>query len=329
MQKQIIQAIKNFDIEKLKVLLDDDLSYMDVTKSLFIKSLKKEFDFAKKNDCHKFDDVFFGICESCNKGCEGMTFLSNDGYYLDLYIEGKDEHSIDDIYICNKLTNVVKLDKIQCLGFSFYNDELLKFRPTSEYTLVKDQYALLRSELKNLEHNILLDKFENWYSSFQYIRDYIDNLGPFASLDYKLFMDASHLLDRIERVLEIKKTANYAIDALISYEIAQSERDKLIWYYENQSNLYSYAVLSNPKNSKIIELDTEERKLAIDISGYEYVLDYFIKLDNLYDDLMKKYKPLPQHFEQAENRSIEHSLETYLRLHNMHLDIVNKYEESS
>ena len=79
---EIIQAIKSFDIASLKELLDDDTPYQDVSKALFLQKLEKKFKQAKSDDCHSFDNVFFGICESCNKGCEGMTFLSNSGYYL-------------------------------------------------------------------------------------------------------------------------------------------------------------------------------------------------------------------------------------------------------
>ena len=68
MKKQIIEAIKNFDTHALKQLLDDTKSYMNVSKAQFIGALETEFEEAKIEGCFAFDDVFFGICGSCNKG---------------------------------------------------------------------------------------------------------------------------------------------------------------------------------------------------------------------------------------------------------------------
>lgn len=157
----ITQAIKNFDIDSLNELLDDNKPYQDVPKTVFIEKLEKKFKQAISDDCHSFDDVFFGICESCNKGCEGMTFLSNSGYYLDLFIESKDGETADDIYVCNKLTNFTDLEKSMDLGFSFYKDEHLLFKPSTEYTLIKQQYQLLKTESKNIRSPILYDELVN------------------------------------------------------------------------------------------------------------------------------------------------------------------------
>lgn len=94
----------------------------------------------------------------------------------------------------------------------------------------------------------------------------------------------------------------------------------MIWFFENQQNHYSTIYFKFPKNWKVnscVIYKANNIELIIDISGYEYVMDYFIKLDNLYDKLMEKYKPLPEHFEQSESGSIEYSLENHLRLHNI------------
>lgn len=48
----------------------------------------------------------------------------------------------------------------------------------------------------------------------------------------------------------------------------------------------------------IVILKSDKIKLKIDLSGYEYVLNYLFKLDNFYDELMKKYQPLFEHFNQ-------------------------------
>ena len=101
LRSKIINAIKTFDIDALDLLLDDDKSYMDVTKSLFLTTLERRFESAKEDGCTAFDDVFFGVCAECDKGEEAMTFLSNSGYYLDIFME-EENNSINDIRVCKK-----------------------------------------------------------------------------------------------------------------------------------------------------------------------------------------------------------------------------------
>ena len=48
LEQKIIQAIKNFDTALLAILLDDDKSYMDVTKTKFINKLEEKFSMANE-----------------------------------------------------------------------------------------------------------------------------------------------------------------------------------------------------------------------------------------------------------------------------------------
>ena len=258
-----------------------------------------------------------------------MTFLSNSGYYLDLFIESKDSKTVDDIYVCNKLTNFTDLEKSMDLGFSFYKDEYLLFKPSTEYTLIKQQYKLLKKESKDIESPILLDELVDWYSDYDYLSNTIDRLSLFAGFDYKLYGNAFDLVSQFDNILKMKAKADQATEALINYHLAKTEREQLVWFYENQNNHYGtvYFKLSKSwRKDSIVTYKSDTLKLKIDISGYEYVMDYLEKLDALYDHLMEKYQPLPEHFEQSETGGIEYSLENHLRLHNKYLDVIEKYE---
>lgn len=48
-KKQIIQAFENMDADMLDVLLNDDQSYMDVSKEMFVAELRKYF-YSNTND---------------------------------------------------------------------------------------------------------------------------------------------------------------------------------------------------------------------------------------------------------------------------------------
>lgn len=325
----IIQAIKNFDIASLKKLLDDDKPYQDVSKSLFLDKLEKKFKQAKRDGCHSFDDVFFGICGSCNKGCEGMTFLSKSGYYLDLFIESKDDVTADDIYVCNKLTNFIDLEKGIDLGFSFGVDEKYDFKPDTEYLLVKEQYDLLLTEVIKLDDTIKINDLNDWYfNNFEFLSNTINNLGPFECFAYNLYNKAYNLTSQIERVFELSVAATQASESLIDYQSCISEKQKVIWFFQNQKHHYGsihYKLSDSWRTNSIISYEQNLISFTLDISGYEYVLDYFILLDNLYDELMEKYKPLPEHYKAAEPDGVSYSLENYLRLHKKHLDVIEEY----
>ncbi|MGC1632397.1 MAG: hypothetical protein WA749_09835 [Gelidibacter sp.] len=330
MKNRIIEALKNFDSDALDALLDNEKSYMDVSKSLFISTIKNTFETAKEEGCQAFDDVFFGICGSCNKGCEGMTFLSNSGHYLDLFIESKDGYSVDDIYICNDLSNLTGLEKLHDLSFDFDEDEKVLFTPNSEYLLINEQYELLLSEFRDLEDGITLDVFVSWYDGFIYLRDFINDLDPFSKFHYKLFNSIYVLLWKIDNIVAIKTKSEHVFEALIDFQVAKTERDQLIWFLENEDDQFISTFdmdAEGLRNNSHIAFRLDELNLIIDISGYEYVLDYFLKLETFHDHMMEKYEPLPEHYHQSETGEIAPLLLNYLRLHNKHLDILKIYRQ--
>jgi hypothetical protein len=328
LEQKIITAIKNFDTALLTHLLDDDKSYMDVTKERFIKKLERQFNTARGSGCQFFDDVFFGICESCNKGCEGITFLSESGYYLDLYIECEDGENVHDIYVCNKLTNVLDLEKTLDLGFSFYRDEKVTFRRTSEYNLIEEDYKLLKSDLEKINDVIHLDDLITWYSRFDELKKHTKDLGPFVCFDYKLYRDACHTISEIDNIIAITSKSEDAVEGLINYHLAKSQRNKLLWLFENKKNRHGspyYELPENWEERAIIVQTIDNNEIKLNISGYEYIIRYLEKLNNLYYEFMEIYQPLPEHYEQSPDGYVVCTLENYLKLHNKYLDIIERF----
>mgnify|MGYP003149901648 CR=1 FL=1 len=328
----LVKAIKNFDIENLYLFLDDSKPYQDVSKSLFLKTLNKKFKSAKSDGCHSFDDIFFGICENCNKGCEGMTFFSESGHYLDLFIESKDGETVDDLYVCNQLTNFIGLEKKFDLGFSFCTDEEVAFIPTKEYLTLQQEYYKLRMDLDAMNKAKKLDDFVKWLDQYYLIRDFLSSLDFQELFNSKLYSEVGSVYASLSSIKRIQIKADEAASALISFYNAKSERDKIIWLFENENDRYCSSAFDIPekwKENSCVTYDFNTIKIEIDLTGYEYVMDYFKILDNYYDAVLEKYKPLPVHFENSENGEVRVSLEDYLRLHNMYIDVVEKYSKSN
>ena len=257
-----------------------------------------------------------------------MTFLSNCGHYLDIFIESKNDISVDDIYVCNKLTNITDLEKLHDLGFSFDEDEKVLFEPSREYLFINEQFELLQSELSNFEEGITLDQFVVWCDGFSYLRNYLGDMDPFSGFSYKLFDVFSDFIWKLDDILELKTKSVHAIEALIDFQIAKTERDKLIWFFENEQNrlVARFDMESEcPTANAHITFSSDVLKIKLDISGYEYVMDYFLKLEDFHTHMMEKYSPLPENYEQSQTGEVICSLGNYLQLHNKYLDLVEKY----
>lgn len=100
----IVHFIQTMDIEMINAFLDDSLTYQDFEKYLFVSKLQEAFEIFKSSGDTKLN-CHHGVCEGCNEGCNGFSFignLSND--YLDMVVETADG-KIKDLYECSSFRN--------------------------------------------------------------------------------------------------------------------------------------------------------------------------------------------------------------------------------
>jgi hypothetical protein len=113
------QAIKHFiekmDIEMVDAFLDNDKTYQDFEKYLFISKLQQAFViFADLGDTHLL--AVEGSCNSCDKTKNGYTFIGNNSNnYMSIIFDTAD-NKINDLYECsdfmNKQTNLNLKERI-------------------------------------------------------------------------------------------------------------------------------------------------------------------------------------------------------------------------
>lgn len=325
MKKEIIQAIKNFDILKLEVLLDDDKPYMGVSKIDFLKAMKQSFDDARAQGSNQFDDTFFGICGTCFKGCEGITFYGSKRlHYLDLVFEGSDDHVLD-ITCCGDLHNFNDLEKEIDLGFSFYDDEKLDFNPSEDYKIHKRYYFEFLADLHVNSGPIQLRDLVRTFEKYEQIGGFLEGSELFRIFSYKLYSNISRFRLLAEVYFTIEERSDHAVNALIDYHNANTERDKVIWYFENRSDLAQVYGLFNDegKLTKTKKHDLDGEVLIVDWSEFEYVIDYFEKLDTFYFQMCEKYEPTnPDEFDLD-----SYGIENYFKLSNVYLDLLDIYGE--
>ncbi|MCX6198777.1 MAG: hypothetical protein NTY88_06095 [Bacteroidetes bacterium] len=123
----VIYFMAHLDIEMVSSFLDDDRTYQDFPKYLFISKLIKAFEQFEKAD-DRVLSLHKGGCAGCSKGCRGFTFLGKQGDYMDiLFLMEGDE--IKDIYECSNFVNDEEvLNKLRSvdidpLSFPFGDDD--------------------------------------------------------------------------------------------------------------------------------------------------------------------------------------------------------------
>lgn len=328
LKSQIIQAIKALDIEQLDVLLDDDRTYMEVSKTQFLDKLKEKFKIMKEVGHHSFDDVFFGVCQGCQKGCEGMTFLSDAGFYLDILIK-EEEGAVVDVRICNELVNFIPLEKTNNFWIRFTKDERVGFLPHEHYRTIEYKYESILEEVSLFPSPIKLDDFITWYEDHRWFNVLMTDLNLTDFYNFRLYVNAYEAMLEIENVLAYKAEEYAVIDILIDLHQVKTERDQLIWLFENFDNhlrLDTIVVPQDFESHSCIQAQIRDQTIRVDISGYEHVLEYFQKMDSIHNYFLDKYQPLPEHLKQNPKLRLK-DLIAYLRLHNAHMDIVERYCE--
>lgn len=123
----VLYFLRKLDVDMVNELLDEDKTYAELKKSVFISKLGIALDkFIEAGDESLIQ--YPGKCgsEECiNSGCPGYTFLGNrSGLYLDLIVI-EEEGRVIDIYDCTHLEAVTpkrkttKRVKIDTSGLEF------------------------------------------------------------------------------------------------------------------------------------------------------------------------------------------------------------------
>ncbi len=198
----IIQAFENLDAEMLDILLDDDKSYQDVPKQIFVDALKKQFAEIRTYDDTKFDfKSYKGQCDFCQKGKSGYSFVNSEGQcYMSLVFE-EDDDNFTDIYSCGSfMTEGIEIENTW-VGVSFFEEEKTDFKYSPE--ILSEEEKCLRGvgEIKSeLEENGILssDFYVYWYEKYEYL-DPIKRL--FEKKSYKYTEEIGHYLFVVRSVV--------------------------------------------------------------------------------------------------------------------------------
>lgn len=321
-KQKLIEAFKSLDFEALQNLLDDNRSYMDVSKDLFLSTLKQNVD--EYGDLKYYENVTEGICQNCNKGCKAYRFKAENFPSLTLFFEEQDE-KVTDIYLCGAFKGDKPSDDDYYISFSFYEEEKAGFKPTIEYTISLQKIDKAVEDFKRLESLGLvpIEEVVHWYNKYKYLAKELDLDNPFKGDRYKAYKHLDSLYSKVSQVVHNFKRNHLAKSVLDKYYKIEAEYEKGIvkWLIENKRNFFfSLKTTEKWKETGFLILETTPN-LLVDCSDY---LDSFLLSDiyfGHFEEIMEKYQPTDEHFEQN-GGSLTCSLESYLRLHNKYLDLL-------
>ena len=132
-KKEIIKAFENLDADMLDILLNDNQSYMDVTKEMFVEELRQYF---KRNKSDYKSENYFkaypGQCTKCNKGKTGYSFINSQNECYMSFLFEENEEDFTDIYKCSSFDTYEKEIENEWGGIFFYDDDNVSYLPTEK-----------------------------------------------------------------------------------------------------------------------------------------------------------------------------------------------------
>lgn len=310
------------DFEALNSLLDDDRSYMNVSKEMFLNALKNEID--KEEGLVAYDTVVVGICNSCNKGCAAYKFKADNQLSLNLFFEEEDG-DITDIYLCHDLkVGEAESDEFD-IYFYFHEEDKVDFTYPVEYLIKLQKIEKAIADFNGLAAKGLVDVEEvvYWYDKQKALAKSLDLDIPFSAYRYKGYLKIASLYAKVSQLAHNYKNINLAKEAMSKYKKIdkKDERNIVKWLLEYEDNyFFPLKKTDNWEKTGIIILETEIN-LAVDYSGYFDTLDFDAVFDAHYYTITNKYKPIGFKPAEDEKGGIEYNLKTFLKLHNKYKDL--------
>ncbi|OYX85423.1 MAG: hypothetical protein B7Y83_04825 [Flavobacteriales bacterium 32-34-25] len=241
----LINAISEMDSKTLELILEDNVSYQDTIKTIFLQKLKEVFKDFQKEDNKLIP--YEGKCNSdkcINKNKKGIAFVGNkSGRYSNFIIEENEDGSVKDIYTCSDFCtneNVINENKKK-LDITVYNDEKVNFKPSSSYNYLKNKSITALNEIKQLNNcEISKDEIITWIKSYEELYNSMNWINNYYKYHYSFYWLYYHI-NEIYKFLIIENEAKIAIDEFKSINLDR-EIDLLKWLVKYE-HLYNELIL--------------------------------------------------------------------------------------
>ena len=242
----LINAISEMDCKAIELILEDNVSYQDTTKIIFLQKLKEVFADFQKEDNKLIPYEGKCISDKCtNKNKKGIAFVGNkSGRYINFIIEQNEDRTVKDIYTCSVFCtneNVINENKRK-LDITVYNDEKVTFTPSSSYNYLKNKSITALNEIKQLNNcEISKEEIITWIKSYEELYNSMNWINNFYKHHYSFYWLYYHI-NEIYKFLMIENEAKIAIDEF-KYINLDNEIDLLKWLVKYEHLYYELILL--------------------------------------------------------------------------------------
>jgi hypothetical protein len=290
----IIESFQKMDSTMLEILLDDNKTYQDAAKEVFLEKINDAF-----SKLNKSGDTFLlsyeGFCnsEECsNKGCKGYSFIGNKSKkHIDLIFEELDD-DINDIYHCSGFkTKDTSVETESLIYIDIKNDEKADFKPSIDFLIKSQKCKLAYEELIQYQNKVIdkevylvwLEKFHHLYKSF--------DLPPFFYSEFDKFHT---LYYRINELNDFLQSTDFAREAVTDFQNIDKYNEPqllkwLIKYEKIGENLTLFLFedidFENPEKSEYFVVDN----FKISTSDFICVAKFKFMFDEHYWNMLEKY----------------------------------------
>lgn len=231
-KEQIITAFENLDADALEKLLDDNITYQDVPKKLFVDRYREYFqNFIEDEEVICDFKAYPGKCNGCSKGIKGYSFVnSQDTCYAELlFIEGDDDFL--DIYSCSDFDST-NLEISDCYGgLSFCDDEKVGYMLTFD-ELVEKEFCL--NAIQEIENEIKKCKILPLEFIIAWQKKYHPYYGELKFFERKNFSFVSLMQNYLGSIrnalnfIELSQKSRHYLD-LFEDKVFEDEEAKIMW----------------------------------------------------------------------------------------------------
>ena len=293
----ILKYISEMDSEMLSMVLSDEQTYQEATKTVFLEKLEELFVEFRENGNTQLTP-YIGTCgsEDCtNRGCTGYSFVGEASKEsIDLIFE-ESEGIVKDIYNCNFMLSEYK-DRDNCHSKFLYvsPDEEAKYIPSPDYLYKVQLCQKAIDEISSTDKTYLTkDDYIYWLEKYKGLKDSLKDIhivfnktGVFSDI-YFSFSEMVEFLeyeaDAFKGLQEFKlidvSNETQLIQFLLKFEDSIRNLDSLIYFYlPSEEEPYQGFVEFKKKH-----------RIYISVSDYQTVLRFINKFNPIYWEAVEKY----------------------------------------
>ena len=307
-KSRLINAISEMNSKALELILEDNVSYQDTTKTIFLEKLNEVFQEFKKEDDKLM--AYQGKCNSneCSNNIKkGISFIGNkSGRYINFIIEEEKEGAVKDIYTCSVFctdVNIIDENKRQ-LSITVYKDEKVNFTPTSSYNYINNKSITAIHEIKQFsDREILKEEIITWIKEYEELYNSFTWTNKFYKYHYSFYWLYYHI-NEIYKFLIIENEAKIAIDEFKSIDL-NNELDLLKWLVKYEHLYYELILLcANIVTEESLQTGNsllhEEYTVYFKTNILQNCIELQELIDKHYYEKLNKYNTLSQ--EEQENQ---------------------------